>query len=59
MIVYKRYKITVKIKVHTSPLYELVYERTGLLIKETPSFYIFDTFRVKKANVIGFQEVGI
>ena len=53
-----RYNITVKIKLHTSPLRELVYEKEGVFIKESSSYYMFEGFRVKKTNVIGIQEVA-
>ena len=53
-----RYKVTVKIKVYTSPLREIIYEKVGTFVKESSSFYIFDAFRVRKANVIEIQEVA-
>lgn len=53
-----RYNVTVKIKLHTSPLKELVYDREGVFIKESGSYYIFEGFRVRKANVIGIKEVA-
>ena len=53
-----RYKVTVKIKLHTSPLVELVYDKQGALVRESNSYYIFDGFRVRKANVIKMQEVA-
>lgn len=57
MIESKLYNITIKIKVHTKPLREVVYEKTGAFLKETSTNYIFDSFRVRKANVIKIQEV--
>ncbi len=59
MTTHKQYKITVKIKVHTSPLYELIYERIGTLLKETQAYYVFNGFRVRKANVMNIQEVNV
>ena len=57
MKIHKRYRITVKVKTHTKPLQELIYEKVGVLIRESKSYYIFDWFRVKKSNVIDFNEV--
>ena len=59
MIISKTYKIMAKIKTHTRPLSVLIYERVGTLIKETKSFFVFDTFRVNKANVLHAQEVVV
>lgn len=59
MIKHNQYKITIKIKTHTSPLYELIYDRIGKFIKETSAYYVFDGFRVNKANVMNIQEVVI
>lgn len=59
MNLYTRYKVTVKIKLHTSPLRELVYDKVGVLIAETVKYYVFDEFRVRKDNVIKIQEVTI
>ena len=58
MKLHTKYKVTVKIKIHTSPLREIIYEKVGTFVKESSSFYIFDTFRVKKSNVIEIQEVA-
>ena len=57
MNIYTRYNVTVKIKLHTAPLRELIYEKVGTFVREGKSFYIFDTFRVRKANVINIREV--
>ena len=57
MIINARYTITVKIKLHTSPLRELIYEKDGVFIKETDSYYMFEGFRVRKTNVIKIREV--
>ena len=57
MTLKKRYKISAKIKTHTNPLCELTYEKIGILVKETKSFYFFDSFRVKKSTVTSIQEV--
>jgi hypothetical protein len=46
-----------KIKLHTSPLKELIYDKVGVFIKETASFYMFEGFAVRKANVINIREV--
>ena len=58
MKLHTRYNVTVKIKLHTSPLRELTYDREGVLIKESGSYYIFEGFRVRKANVIYIKEVA-
>ena len=52
-----RYNVTVKIKLHVSPLRELIYDKNGVFVRESNSYYIFDCFRVRKANVIEIQEV--
>ena len=53
MIPGNRYKITATIKLHTSPLRLLTYDKTGRFVKETEQYLIFDSFRVKKSTVIG------
>ena len=53
-----RYNITVKIKLHTAPLRELIYDKVGVFIKETAQFYMFEGFSVRKANVLHIQEVA-
>ena len=55
----KQYKVTIQIKVHTRPLREIVYEKIGTFLKETNASYIFDSFLVRKANVIKLQEVVV
>lgn len=57
MKVHTRYNVTVKIKLHTSPLRELTYDREGIFSKETDSFYIFEGFRIRKSNVVKIREV--
>lgn len=57
MKIHTRYNITVKIKLHTAPLRELTYDREGVFVKETASFYMFEGFTVRKANVINIREV--
>lgn len=51
------YNITIKIKLHTSPLRELIYDKTGTFLGETKSYYVFEGFRVRKSTVVGIQEV--
>lgn len=53
-----RYKVTEKIKLHTSPLRECIYDKEGVFIRASNSYYVFDGFRVRKANVIKMQEVA-
>jgi hypothetical protein len=57
MKIHGKYKVTVKIKLHTQPIRELIYDKVGKFVKETVTYYIFDGFRVRKANVIDIQEV--
>ena len=52
-----RYNITVKIKLHTSLLRELTYDKDSVFVRESDSYYIFEDFRVRKTNVIKIQEV--
>lgn len=47
-----RYRVTIKIKLHTSPLQELEYDKEGVFIKETHSYLVFDNFRVRKTNAV-------
>ena len=51
-----RYMVTIKIKLHTSPLRMLEYVRGGVFLKETLSYFVFDGFRVMKTNVINITE---
>ena len=53
----KPYKITKRIKIHTSPLVEVEIVKTGLFMKETAKSYIFDDFRVCKSTVIDIEEM--
>ena len=54
----KTYRITKRIKLHTKPLYEADITLTGRYVRESQNFYIFDTFKVKKANVIKIVETA-
>ena len=54
----KIYKVTKRIKLHTKPLYEADIPLTGHYVRESQNFYIFDTFKVKKANVIKIVETA-
>ena len=58
MKIHTKYKITVKIKLHTQPLRECIYEKVGMFVKETGKCYVFEGFSVRKANVINIQEVA-
>ena len=51
------YKLTIKVKLHTSPLFERVFDKVGKFVKETSKCYIFEDFRVKKSNVMSIEEV--
>jgi hypothetical protein len=48
----KIYQIIKRIKLHTAPLITADIPLRGAFVRETKEFYIFDTFRVKKAVVI-------
>jgi hypothetical protein len=52
MIPGNRYTVVVKIKLHTQPVRTLDYRKEGVFVKESPSCFIFDSFRVRKTNVI-------
>jgi hypothetical protein len=52
MKVGERYKVRVKIKLHTQPVRYLEYEKDGVFCKETASCYVFEDFRVRKSNVL-------
>ena len=51
------YCVTLKIKLHTSPLRELEYDRAGIFVKETPKCLIFDEFRVLKENIVNIRRI--
>ncbi len=57
MIERELYKVTSEIKVHTKPLQTIRYDRVGVFKKETPSYYIFDEFKVRKVNVVCIEKV--
>ena len=52
----KTYTVTKKIKIHTSPLVEVVIPQTGLFVKQTDSYYIFRGFKVRKNCVVSIKE---
>jgi hypothetical protein len=58
MIFNKYYKVITRIKLHTSLLRELEYEREGLLVRESKSYLWFRDFRVKKATVVSITPIG-
>lgn len=49
------YRVTRKIKTHTSPLRTVTYDEVGRFVKETSNMLIFDTFRVKKSTIINIK----
>lgn len=53
----KPYRITKEIKIHTKPLNKVQIIREGVFIKETSKSYVFDSFRVNKANVIKIEKI--
>ena len=57
MIQGQRYRVTVKIKLHTSPLRELEYEREGVFVKESSSYLVFKEFRVRKSTIINIRRI--
>ena len=52
----KMYTVTKKIKLHTSPVREVVVPQTGAFAKETDDFLVFRGFRVRKACVVDIKE---
>lgn len=52
------YKVTKHIKLHTKPLHETDVSITGRFVKETESYYYFDWFRVRKANIVEIVKGG-
>ena len=52
------YKVTKRIKLHTKPLREADVSMTGRFIRETEYGYVFDWFKVRKANVIAIVKGG-
>ena len=55
MIPTRHYRVTMKIKLHTSPLRELEYSRDAVFIRETKSYFVFDNFKVQKDNVVSIK----
>ena len=51
------YKVTLRIKVHTSPLREITYDKIGMFVKETDKSYVFDDFHTRKSTVVKIEEV--
>ena len=50
--------VTVKRKVHTSPLQEIVYEKEGVFVRETTSYFVFTDFRVHKNTMVNIVELS-
>ena len=59
MIVGSTYRITKRVKIHTSPLVMADVVKEGVYMKETQKNYIFDTFRVSKDVVIKVEKVEV
>ncbi len=53
----KLYRVTKRIKLHTSPLYEADVVQEGRFIKETSKYYVFDSFRVQKTTLMNVEEI--
>lgn len=52
----KQYVVTKQIKLHTNPLRTAQIQMVGTFVKETDNYYVFEAFRVRKANVIKIAE---
>ena len=52
----KMYTVVKKIKIHTSPLVEVVVPQTGAFVKETDAYLCFRGFKVRKACVVDIKE---
>lgn len=50
------YTVVKKIKIHTSPLVQVVVPQTGLFVKETDSYLCFRGFKVRKSVVVDIKE---
>ena len=46
------YSVMKKIKIHTKPLIEVCITLQGTYKKTTSNYYIFDSFKVNKNNVL-------
>lgn len=51
------YCVTMKIKLHTSPLRELEYDKEGVFVKETSSYLVFNGFRVRKETIVNIRRI--
>lgn len=52
------YKVTRKIKTHTSPLRVITYDEEGRFVKESSSMLIFDSFKVRKSTITDIKLVN-
>ena len=52
----KVYTVAKKIKIHTSPLCEVVVPQTGMFVKQTDSYLMFREFKVRKYCVVSITE---
>jgi hypothetical protein len=57
MTINKLYRVTKRIKIHTSPLIEVEVVNEGVFKKETKEMYVFDTFRVRKSCLVMCEEI--
>jgi phage-related protein len=55
MKVNNTYTVTKRIKLHTKPLVEGELVKTGKFLRETNTYYIFDTFKAIKTNIIKIE----
>ncbi len=53
----KKYSVVKKIKLHTKPLVEIEIPQTGLFIKQTGSYLMFNGFKIRKQCVVSIKEV--
>lgn len=57
MTIGNEYKVTKKIKIHTKPLVEVQITLQGIFKCESKAYYIFDSFRARKENIISIERV--
>ena len=53
----KTYKITKRIKIHTKPICTVEVIQTGVFVKETEKYYVFNGFRVRKDVVTVIKQI--
>lgn len=53
-----KYEIIKKIKIHTKPTIFIDVRMEGIFVKETNNYYVFDSFKVRKENVVNIKLIG-